>query len=318
MATRRASWILVAALGALACAPGDDAGDPADLTARAWEDNGFRLNGFRLNGFRLNGFRLNGGDLEGEGGESITITALRLANETPIPIRWVHEGELKGFSLQAGLVTGAELVGAQLHFEVEEGDAYTHRRLRIVGVTAPGPSTPWRYDIDVKDAAAPWEPLCVDAEGVRQPVILIDDLWDPATGDRVRPLPFGAITFACVDAAIGKCAQWGYLPWEDSPGGDLAEHHQACTRAVRADYCGDGIAHTIDGTEIHVLDEIDVESAAPGGGYVIEAEWGPDGATCLNPESARHPGLTIECELPLCGEPFASGGLIQTGTVPPP
>ena len=317
MAIRRASWILVAALGALACAPGDDAGDPADLTPRAWEDNGFRLNGFRLNGFRLNGFRLNGGDLVGAGGESIAITSLKLANDTSIPIRWIYEGELKGYSVQTGVVSGAALNGAKLHFEVDEAGSYHNRMLKIVSVTPPGASPLWLYDVDIKESIGAWEPLCVDAQGVRQQVILIDDLWDPATGDRVRPLPDGAVTFACVDAAIGKCAQWGYVPWGENPSGDLAEYHQACTRAARADYCGDGISHTVDGTEIHVLDQIGVESAAPGGGFVIEAEWGPDGATCLDPEGARGAGETIACELPACGEPFASGGLIQTGTVTP-
>ena len=50
-----------------------------------------------------------------------------------------------------------------------------------------------------------------------------------------------------------------------------------------------------------------------GASYAVEAEWGPDGATCLNGSNARHPELNIACDIPACGASFASGGLIQSG-----
>jgi trimethylamine:corrinoid methyltransferase-like protein len=82
---------------------------------------------------------------------------------------------------------------------------------------------------------------------------------------------------------------------------------------VRADYCGDGVSHTVEGVAIHVLDEIGIEEVDPNAVYTIEAEWSSAGATCLNPESTRLTGASVTCELAACGESFASGGLIQTG-----
>ena len=84
---------------------------------------------------------------------------------------------------------------------------------------------------------------------------------------------------------------------------------------VRADYCGDGVTHTTNGTPIHVLDALGVQTVDAGVNYVVEAEWGPDGATCLNGSNTRHADQNIECDIPACGSSFASGGLIQSGKV---
>ncbi len=55
--------------------------------------------------------------------------------------------------------------------------------------------------------------------------------------------------------------------------------HQACVRLMRADYCGDGQAHTRDGTPIVIHVRLGIqedEQAAPGSAF--EAAWGPAGA----------------------------------------
>jgi hypothetical protein len=121
------------------------------------------------------------------------------------------------------------------------------------------------------------------------------------------------VTFACRTAALAKCVEFGYRPWSVKSGTSLADHHQACTRMVRADYCGTGQAHTVSGTPVHVLDKLGVQTADPNVPYVVEAEWGPNGATCLNPANTRLPNQAIGCNLPTCGGSFASGGLIQSG-----
>jgi hypothetical protein len=56
-----------------------------------------------------------------------------------------------------------------------------------------------------------------------------------------------------------------------------------------------------------------VQNVEVGASYAVEAEWGPDGATCLNGGNARCPELNIDCDIPACGTSFASGGLIQSG-----
>jgi len=50
---------------------------------------------------------------------------------------------------------------------------------------------------------------------------------------------------------IAKCYRWGYRPWVTGYG-DLATMHWTCTRLARADYCGDGVPHTRNGTTINV------------------------------------------------------------------
>ncbi|MEZ4448307.1 MAG: ADYC domain-containing protein [Nannocystaceae bacterium] len=314
MMTRRWTRILaLACLCALGCEGEFDRGEGADeAPSRAWEDNGFRLNGFRLNGFRLNGFRLNGEALAGEGDEHVRLTAVVLSDGVSLSSRWIYEGELKGYAYPT-VRSGSDLIGARLYFEVVEGGVDRTRTVKVADVTPPGPTTSvWLYDLDVRDEDGAYEPLCTDGEGARTQAIVIEDLWDADSGDRVRPLPSGAVTFACLGAALAKCVQWGHVPWESVDGVNLADHHQACTRAVRADYCGDGTPHTTDGTEIHILDLLGIETPAEGE-IATEAEWGPDGATCVDLDHLRHPEFTVECDAPACGEPFADGALIQTG-----
>lgn len=114
------------------------------------------------------------------------------------------------------------------------------------------------------------------------------------------------ITFACVDGAIGKCALMGYRPWRQAPEECLGEgqcwrpsleyHHEACVRMIRADYCGDGQDHTMDGIYVDVWDNAGIQTQTPysaepaaynatpptGVPFGLEAEWTPRGARCIN------------------------------------
>ena len=69
---------------------------------------------------------------------------------------------------------------------------------------------------------------------------------------------------------------------------NLADHHQACTRMARADYCGDGVPHTLNNTPIDVYDRLVpyIQTLASVGNkeWKVEAEWGPNGALCLGKE----------------------------------
>jgi hypothetical protein len=96
--------------------------------------------------------------------------------------------------------------------------------------------------------------------------------------------------------AIGKCLLWPF-PRQAEPGPptcvnppprgfpplpnkDTAKF-QSCVRAIRADYCGDGVSHTKDYTVIDLYDN-------PGGtphiawpAFLLEANWKQDGAICV-------------------------------------
>jgi hypothetical protein len=128
-----------------------------------------------------------------------------------------------------------------------------------------------------------------DPETGEYSVVLFRDLdVDAASGTH-----FGrerTIYFGCVSGAVGKAALWGYSPWE---AGDVG--HQAATRTVRADYCGDGTSYTLQGTPLQLTDVFHInEFADP---YKdTEAMWGPGGAHCI-----KAPRLGLPLEEIVCG-----------------
>ena len=102
------------------------------------------------------------------------------------------------------------------------------------------------------DDTGSWQPACpVDADG-RRVAIPLAATWDEH-GDRIESSSL--FTFGCTTGVIAKCYRWGYRPWVTGYG-DLAAMHWTCTRLARADYCGDGVSHTHDGTWINVWDNL--------------------------------------------------------------
>jgi hypothetical protein len=141
--------------------------------------------------------------------------------------------------------------------------------VRLYGVSVPGPD------------ARTWQRYChPDAEG-RSAAIPVAGAWGP----RGDPLPTTtAITFACTSGAIGKCIRFGYKPWKTHGGVSLRPYHAACVRMVRADYCGSGRPHTVDGTWIDIWDGLGIRQRDEHAEHpeVFEAAWSPRGAAYLN------------------------------------
>ena len=94
-------------------------------------------------------------------------------------------------------------------------------------------------------------------------------------------------TFGCRGAALAKCVELGYKPWKIVNGVSLRNHHQACVRMIRADYCGDGKPWTQDGTPINVYDSLNIQTDAAT--YKLDAEW-TAGRRALHLQAARLPG----------------------------
>ena len=119
-----------------------------------------------------------------------------------------------------------------------------------------------------------WKNLCLpDPDGKR----LGFPLAGAFTSDgRYESAP-GKLLVTCTGGAEGKCVRFGYKPWRP----DLAPYCQACVRLVRADYCGDGVGHTRNGTPIDIFDRIAVQADEPARGLSFEAAWGPEGAVCV-------------------------------------
>jgi len=134
-----------------------------------------------------------------------------------------------------------------------------------------------------------WESICdADADGVRKS-IPIAGTWDDSGAHAASTT---LITFGCTVGVLAKCTRWGYRPWV------YPEHHQACTRMARADYCGDGVSHTYDGTAIDVWDSIPIQSRTPGGGMLYEASWTTSGAYCVSKWRWDLDGVALLLECP--------------------
>jgi hypothetical protein len=259
--------------------------------------NGFTLNGFTLNGFTLNGFTLNGFTLNG-----FTLNGVALEGS-----------EFSAETNEEGPVSGTGLIGAQLTLtQASPFKIFVLTMEDIYPVSTPGGDV-LAYDISVHDVFAQvTESLCsLNDEPV--PMIPLNNHWDAVTGDRIDATP-GAVTFACHGGALAKCVEWGYLPWATRDDVSLAEHHQACTRMVRADYCGDGTPHTFNGTPIDIFDglnpQIQESATLSLTNWGIEAEWGPEGVVCVGAQLRGHMFQNFtapDCfegidDIPTCGD----------------
>ena len=83
--------------------------------------------------------------------------------------------------------------------------------------------------------------------------------------------------------AVGKCILWpngqGFAPQAADHGNEF----NACIRAVRADYCGNGITHTVDGTHIDLyrVPHPPQPPHTPYQSFLLEAWWNEKGAICV-------------------------------------
>ena len=105
----------------------------------------------------------------------------------------------------------------------------------------------WAFDMQVVGEGGRASPYCAaDAAGLTLAVPL-RGRW---TEDG-RLLRDEGLTLACTSGAAGKCLAWGYAPWRAPVAGrSMSDYLQACTRLVRADYCGTGHSGTRDGIQI--------------------------------------------------------------------
>jgi ADYC domain len=141
--------------------------------------------------------------------------------------------------------------------------------------------------------SAQWQNYCQPDRNYVAKAIPLSGYWDQ-TGTHIES---ERITFACTNGVLAKCVRFGYKPWKTVQGRSLRDFHQACTRMVRADYCGNGRSHTKEGTAIDIYDRASIQTRTSTSGMVFEAAWNPDGAVLINrtrwPESLAQ--LRKEC-----------------------
>ena len=136
------------------------------------------------------------------------------------------------------------------------------------------------YAVSYRDPAdSSWKPYCLPDRDGRALAIPLSGFWNQ-TRDHVQA--DDVVTFACTNSPLAKCVRWGYKPWKTVGGVSLRDHHLACVRMTRADYCGDGRPHTREGTMIELYDRIGIQKREAERGMVFEAAWGPHGAVYVN------------------------------------
>jgi hypothetical protein len=191
------------------------------------------------------------------------------------------EGSLFRVRLPDGSVLPQErLPGAILTLGDGSG---VHRHIRIDAVES-DPRDPsgevMLYSLSEPDGATGgWRTACEpDPDGRRFGFPLAGSFTPGGTYQPTR----GGILITCTGGAEGKCVRFGYKPWRTTPDGvSLAPYYQACVRLVRADYGGDGIGHTRNGTPIDLFDRIGVQRDEIAPGMTLEAAFGPGGAVCV-------------------------------------
>ncbi|MBL8633626.1 MAG: pentapeptide repeat-containing protein [Myxococcales bacterium] len=259
-----------------ACGPNDLNGISEQDIASQWlnaaHDNSSQANGVALNGVRYNGVRYNGVRYNGVRYNGVRYNGTSLAGTPEDQSVEVDSAALTGFDLDGDLSDGSILA------------------MQITSVQWNSLAAQYLYNIRYYSLDTySWEWLCGTDE-YSQPIAAIPIMKSylyptfDIDGDLSR------FTFSCVNAALGKCALWGYAPWKtgfqetynsSTKTRDLGPSHQACQRLVRADYCGDGTPHTRNGTPIDVYDTYSIQTPDNVGGNTLEADWRADGAHCI-------------------------------------
>ena len=225
--------------------------------------NGVRHNGVRHNGVRHNGVRHNGVGLEGER-EDNGVT-----------------------------VSGTGYAGVDLEGELGDSTVETVHIESVSDSDVPGMNT---YELTFGGVN-----IC-GSSGAR--ALILPGRWDFEAASYIEDAT--KFTIACRGAAIAKCTEWGYESWggwtenNGSATQLVAGRHfqEACTRMVRADYCGDGVSHTENGTAIEVYDTAGFQTETPGNTMPLEAEWSASGASCVKhvrwTATTANPNQTVE------------------------
>jgi hypothetical protein len=221
-------------------------------------------------------------------------------------------------------LSGSEIVGSTLTGRLSDGGIVELRIEQAVRGTGANADV-WSYRMSASVAGA-WQPLCVERNGAPGFADTVPGTWNVAQG-----VPGGgsyhadapALTLACRGSTIAKCVELGYKPWTGH-----ATELAACVRALRADYCGDGSSHTVEGTRVNLFDDAGVRDDAVD--WVPEAEWTADGASCISDATHTrsfqllHREPTCASQIPqrascgtLAGSRFRGGTKVITELSPP-
>jgi hypothetical protein len=280
-----------------------------------------KVQGFsiELAGRDLNGTALNGDSLDGR--YVVGISALGVVLDgAPMEEVSIDESQLVGVDWRGKKRKKASMVGATFDAILDDGSFLPVTIAAAAAHPEHAHKDVWGYEVwyETDDA---WEPLCGrDDDGIALKAVPLAGTWNhdigvPGGGSWVDSAT--TFTLACEGYVLSKCVFAGYKPWRSgkwcSPGAgcetvSFAGHHQACTRALRADYFGDGMTHTTDGVLLNMYDAFGIRT--DGDAWASEAEWDADGALCI--AQSRLPSSPVApMDAAGCGG-FESGALLVT------
>ncbi|HTE50867.1 MAG TPA: ADYC domain-containing protein [Kofleriaceae bacterium] len=283
---------------------GDLGEEVGDASLAVISPNGMSLNGMSLNGMSLNGMSLNGMSLNGMSLNGMSLNGMSLNGMS------LNGTLLGGTKSTGGTISGAGLVGTKMNGTLSSGGTLVLRIDSATTLAAPNTDV-WAYGVSYALSGGAWAPLCGSSSVLAVPVSGTFNYGSGVVGGGSWTASATAFTFGCRGTAIAKCVEFGYKPWKTVAGVLLRNHHVACTRMIRADYCGDGKSWTVDGTLINLYDALGIQLDAAA--YKVDAEWLPTGARCIDKLRDFQVGKPT-CEatkksLPTCGT-FANGALL--------
>jgi hypothetical protein len=300
--------------------------------------NGLQVSGVQVNGQTLSGaltnVQLNGTMLTGVlNGVSVTAAQLTGAqltaqmidanSSTPVPVTLrIDSVAPPPFEVATTHCHSStpRCTPQQLYDDTCDTTPVTTCNTTMINQPSAGPNYDVNlYVIEYLDASNTWQPMCpytTSTGATNNFATLLAGAWESRVSSTTTPyftdgtfrwvggtlIPgttSSAFTFACHQhGALAKCAEMGYKPWSTTQSSWATDLLQACVRMIRADYCGDGNSHTMNGTSIDVADWRSIQVPDPNdtyanvskdptdypGGvpYGPEAEWNPDGAACIS------------------------------------
>jgi hypothetical protein len=191
---------------------------------------------------------------------------------------------------------------------------------RVAGLWPPDEKARVRYLIEFAQPGDAWKPLCPNSEYA---YALPGEFWSLASSIFTESLMAGS--FACASSAAAKALRWGLGPF------DVSRMHQfsAAVRLARAEYCADGIPHTVDGTSVVVasLEALTGEAIEDGGpnippavagNFYFEAAWTGRGIDLVTSTMASTPpDYAVTCLSKLRWQSLPPGGYCPN-TLPDP
>ena len=204
--------------------------------------------------------------------QSVMLKGVTLAGGQVVDHFTVVDGDVVAHTPSAGVFAGPQLVDStwRLARTGVVGTTYIHLVERVLIDGWPH----YRFN-ETGDTYA--GSTCVTSSGLGYARLLPGFTLDEATG-QVEALADNTYV-ACTHGATGKAATWGYY--------DLAldlgdfEPFEVAIRAIRADYCYDGVPHTQTGTPLLIEDAWGVNAEGLGDPEAkLEAVWGETGLLC--------------------------------------